>query len=190
MTVNQRLGIAGYWSLSITPYLLLLLLLLLFLLFSQHQDLSKAIQQQQQQYDDDNGSLQLEELQTELAEIVQQLENKMEQIELIKKLLKSAKRSDHTHHKGGKRGQQSVYTTVPRHGEVKVVTTVKAKKRGPSCPLRTSSSSSVGSHGNRTELDCNRGLRPCSKGSPDSLQVLKGMKKLQNTLQRDDLSWT
>ena len=176
--------------------------MLLLLLFSQHQELSRTIQQQQQQGDGGRGSttLHLEEMEIELSQIVQQLENKMEQIELINRLLKSAKKSDHAHRstkqfghapnkrKGGQR--QSVFATVPRNGEIKVVTTVKAKKKkASSCSLRTRSSRSIGSY--RAELDCNRGIRPCSQStSPDRLQVLKGMKKLQSTLQRDDLSWS
>ena len=109
----------------------------------------------------------------------------MEQIELIKRLVSSAKRQSK------RKKSAMVATAVPGNGEVKVVTTVKAKKKDPRCfktgPTSYSSSSGSGSSVGSSRVELDSGRRPHPQ---ESLAVLKGMKKLQNTLQRDDLNWT
>ena len=151
---------------------------------SQHQELSRVIQEQQQQ--DPNAVQHIEELEAELGDVISQLESKMEQIQVIKRLVASTKRGACQKHLAK---HQPLVAPVPRNGEVRVVTTVKAKGGGKKkCPLRTISSSSSGSYrSSRVELDkSGHGFHE----PQESLVVLKRMKKLQSTLQRDDLSWT
>ena len=116
----------------------------------------------------------------------------MEQIELIKRLVSSAKRGG-VAKQGSRKGGR-------HNGQVATVYSKKRKEPGVSLYSKSSSSSGSGSkaeldcgRGSRAELDCGRGSRAeldCGRRSGDSLAVLKGIKKLQSTLQREDLSWT
>ena len=144
--------------------------------YSHHQEIAKSIQEHS--HDPDTS----DQLQSELGDLILQLENKMEQIELIKRLVSSAKRggvAKQGSRKGGRHNGQ-------------VATVYSKKRKEPGVSLYSKSSSSSGS-GSKVELDCGRGSRTeldCGRRSGDSLAVLKGIKKLQSTLQREDLSWT
>ena len=145
--------------------------------FSEHQELARMIQEQQQQ-GGPNTSSHIAELETELGHIVNRLENKMEQIQVVKRLLRTKKKTKQSE----KSGSSRIATPIPRDGEVRVVTTVKSKptagtsRRGTSHGFDSTSSGSNDDAVSKTS-------------SQESLQVLRKMKKLQNTLQRDDLSW-
>ncbi len=133
---------------------------------SHHQEIAKSIQEHSHNPDTSD------QLESELGDLILQLENKMEQIELIKRLVSSAKRGGVVKQGSRKGGRHN--------GQAATVQSKKNKESGVS--LHSRSSSSCGS-GSRVELDCGRRLG-------DSLAVLKGIKKLQSTLQREDLSWT
>lgn len=107
----------------------------------------------------------------------------MEQIEIIKKLVSTAKKN-------------SKKDKTRSTGEVRTITGREKKSRNKTTshnPWRCGSSGS-GSMGSssRVDLDNGRPLIIHSKESTprDSLAVLKGMRRLQTTLQRDDLCWT
>ena len=93
---------------------------------------------------------------------MEHLETKAEQIKIVRKQLLSRRQRSRTK---SHMHQATASLPVPRDGEVEVTTTVKA----------------TGSpHGQAYSMaDC----------KTPSLEFLKKMKSLQNTLQRDDLSW-
>ena len=91
---------------------------------------------------------------------MEHLETKADQIKIVRKQLQSSKQRPRT------KTHPHMTTTLPvsRGGEVQVTTTVKAK--------------------------ATTGTPQCEQQHKTlSLEFLKKMKSLQNTLQRDDLSW-
>ena len=144
---------------------------------SEHQELAQLLQKQQSA-DNVHSSSSAEvftDLQTEISQIVNKLEDKMEQIQIVKKLLKERRVQERqltTPKSGRPRTQTSV--SVPQNGEVEIITTVKSKKGG------------VSYHGGSSG---DEGYERTGPLQPESLQVLRRMKRLQSTLQRDDLSW-
>ena len=92
------------------------------------------------------------QLQDELHKIETRLTNKAEHIKIIKTQSKNQQRKRSAMH------QRASSVTIPRDGEVEIVTTVKPKESSPHTPKM------------------NR-------------KLLYNMKTLQDTLQRDDLSW-
>ena len=100
----------------------------------------------------------------------------MEQIEVVRHVLASSKQRGKVKSKsGGGGGEQvrphsSTQVHIPQDGEVEIVTTVKSKPRQKSGRDQYLSSDSRSS-------------------SQESLQMLRKMKQIQQTLQRDDLSW-
>ena len=100
------------------------------------------------------------ELERQLEHLVEHLETKADQIKIVRKQLQSSKQRPHT------KTHPHMTATLPvsRGGEVQVTTTVKAK--------------------------ATTGTPQCEQQhKTPSLEFLKKMKSLQNTLQRDDLSW-
>lgn len=100
------------------------------------------------------------ELERQLEHLVEHLETKADQIKIVRKQLLSCKQRPRT------KTHPHMTATLPvsRGGEVQVTTTVKAK-------ATTSTPQCEQQH------------------KTPSLEFLKKMKSLQNTLQRDDLSW-
>ena len=101
-------------------------------------------------------------LERQLELLVEHLETKAEQIKIVRKQLLTRRQRSRSR---SRLHQATASLPVARDGEVEVTTTVKAK----GSPQRQAYST----------VDC----------KTPSLEFLKKMKSLQNTLQRDDLSW-
>ena len=138
--------------------------------------------QEQQQQRGPNTSSHIAELETELGHIVNRLENKMEQIQVVKRFLRTKKKTKQPE----KLGSSRIATPIPRNGEVRVVTTVKSKPAVGMSHRGTSHGFDSTSSGSNIDMNDDAVSKTSSQ---ESLQVLRKMKKLQNTLQRDDLSW-
>lgn len=111
--------------------------------------------QKQQQHGSPAQDEDDEDYEPQLNHIVDKLEGKMEQIQVVKQLLQSR-------HTSAKPSSKTKMTLSKTGQQVRIVTKSKV-----------SSSSSTSD----------------SSGSRESLRALRNMKTLQQTLQRDDLSW-
>ena len=101
-------------------------------------------------------------LERQLELLVEHLETKAEQIKIVRKQLLTRRQRSRSR---SRLHQATASLPVARDGEVEVTTTVKAKGSPQNQAYST--------------VDC----------KTPSLEFLKKMKSLQNTLQRDDLSW-
>ena len=119
------------------------------------------------------------DLEKELQHLVERLESKMEQIEVVRHLMASCSKQRKTKKGGGTVPRAHTAVHVPENGEVEIVTTVRPKQRTrPPQPAHKDEEvpSSDSSGGSRSSTQ-------------ESLQMLRKMKQLQHTLQSDDLSW-
>ena len=133
----------------------------------------------QEQADSSNPEATVD-LEKELHQLVERLESKMEQIQVVRHMLSASKRQGKAKSKPGCGGgghqvrpHSSTQVRIPQDGEVEIVTTVKSKPRQKLAQDHCHSSDSGGSR----------------SSSQESLQMLRKMKQIQQTLQRDDLSW-
>ena len=93
----------------------------------------------------------------------------MEQIDIVRHLMASCttRQSKTKKCSRGGRSHSSTAVHIPENGEVEIVTTVRPKSNA------------------RPQHDGEE----LQSSSQESLQMLRKMKQLQHTLQRDDLSW-
>ena len=139
-------------------------------LSSEHQELALLIQDQASTAAPEA----IGDLEKELQHLVERLENKMEQIDVVRHLMASCttKRGKTKKCTRGAQGYSSTAVHIPENGEVEIVTTVRPKSK---------------THPAEDEEEVHSS--DCQSSSQESLQMLRKMKQLQHTLQRDDLSW-
>ncbi|XP_011410098.1 PREDICTED: centrosomal protein of 57 kDa-like [Amphimedon queenslandica] len=159
----------------------------------EHSELATSLQQQQRQKKETSPSKSpqspsrqdpvIGEIESELSRIVEQLEGKMEQIQIVKKLLASERKHrqvDTSNPKSHKKGRS--YTDSHYHHDDD-----KSRSTSHHC---TCSCYCTATRGDAASTrDCIAASSPRAFCN-DNLKMLRKMKRLQTTLQRDDLSWT
>ena len=124
--------------------------------YSEHQELARLIQEQS----DPTNPGATADLEAELSSVVDRLESKLEQIQVVKSMLAGMK---HAASRGG--SERNHHPVVPSGGKIATAKRHASCKNAPG----TSSGSSIGSQA--------------------SLEMLRKMKTVQQRLERDDLSW-
>ena len=129
----------------------------MFFVCSEHQELARLVQEQSDPADPGATA----NLEAELSCVVDRLESKLEQIQVVKGMLSGMR------HQGSRGRDKHHHPAAPSGGKI-----AAAKKHSSSkntAAAATSSSSSIGSQA--------------------SLEMLRKMKTVQQKLERDDLSW-
>ena len=130
-----------------------------FDVLSEHQELVKQINEEE-------DARIREDLERELDLLVSRMESKGEQIALVKKHRDQLSKKKKTSVKRKTRKVTRSATVSTRGGDVQVVTTVKSQGR---------------------QVNVNQ--TSATRKTQDNLRILRGMKNLQTSLRKDDLSW-